>query len=297
MPSIENRDESAVGAFLKRAGAAFSMSRLARPLFAFIRERQSVMTTRVEIRHAKLPPELEGLSIAHLSDIHYGFFFEAKHLEKLVNDVNELRPDVVALTGDLFDGEVLPHAETCEKLLARLTAPLGKFAVLGNHDYRSDPERVAELYSRCGFALLRNQSARLNVRGRTMQIAGVDDMLEGSPDLPTTFAGIDAALFTIFLAHEPEFADWTDGFPADLQLSGHSHGGQVRLPLIGDVYTPPGGKKYVQGLHRLSGGRERYVYTSRGIGTTHLPVRFLCAPELAVITLRADIQKGDTAPR
>src|SRR5690606_37031053 len=93
--------------------------------------------------------------------------------------------------------------------------------------------------------------------------------------------------FTLLLSHQPDLADRTATHRVDLQLSGHSHGGQVRLPVIGEVLTPPGGRKYVQGLYELPGRKvPSYVYTNRGIGTTHIPVRFLCRPELTLITLR-----------
>lgn len=288
MPKSDKKRDSSPGSFLKKGGAAAAVAAVcALPFSVFFRERLRLESVYAELRHRKLHPDLDGLRIVHISDIHYGFYYGADELKKLADAINELRPDLLALTGDLFDKEAEPYAIECEPLMKRLAAPLGKFAVLGNHDYHNKPDRIVQLYEASGFELLRNRNKVLNVRGHRLQIAGLDDMLYGEPDLPAAFAGLDPDAFTLLLAHEPDFAERTGPYPADLQLSGHSHGGQVRLPWIGAVHTPPGGKKYVQGLYRLAGERERYVYTNRGIGTTHLPIRFLCRPELTVITLRA----------
>jgi len=112
-------------------------------------------------------------------------------------------------------------------------------------------------------------------------------MFLGKPNLEQTFNNTDPNSFTLFLAHEPDYADQTVDYRVDLQLSGHSHGGQIRLPIIGALITPPGGKKYVHGLHTFDIPSDtRMVYTNRGIGTSHIPVRFLCRPEITVLTLR-----------
>lgn len=287
MPTIEKRREMSRRSFLRKGIAAAFTAACALPFYAYYGERLRLETKLVELSHGRLPPALNGLRIVHFSDVHYGFYYGAKNLEALVKTINGLSPDLIAFTGDLFDAEVRPYAEECGDLLKKLEAPLGKFSVLGNHDYYARPDPILELYERAGFQLLRNRNVTLPVNGGVMQIAGVDDMLNGTPDPAATLAGLDPEAFTLLLAHEPDFADWKWPFPADLQLSGHSHGGQVRLPWIGAIHTPPGGRKYVRGLYRLAGERERFVYTGRGIGTTHLPIRLLCRPELTVITLLA----------
>jgi predicted MPP superfamily phosphohydrolase len=287
LPIIDRRS------FLKRSSwaAIGFFTTCAIPFYSYFAEPRWLETVELELSFQRLPSAFHGMRILQFSDIHYGFFFEAANLFKLISTINALDVDLIVFTGDLFDGEVIPYAQQCAEALAKLTAtPLGLYAVMGNHDYYSgynQASQVIKVYEQGGFKVLRNEWIRIQYNGQTIQIAGVDDMLLGRPSLKHTFLKADPNTFTILLAHEPEFADQTEMYSVDLQLSGHSHGGQVRFPLIGEVITPTGGKKYVQGLHSLDNqAGKRFIYTNRGIGTSHIPIRFLCRPELTVFTLR-----------
>lgn len=275
--------------FLKRTGAALIgfAGICAMPFYGYFHERSWLELVETTIHYPSLPAGFDQIKIVHFSDVHYGFYYEEEQLAQLVDRILQIKPDLIVYTGDLFDAEVTPYAEACIQQLSRLHAPLGKFAVPGNHDYYTGPVLAMNAYIQSGFTLLRNQSARLSLRGDSLQLVGLDDMFYGNPDLNQAFSGLDADRFTLLLAHEPDFALRTSAYRVDLQLSGHSHGGQVRLPLIGALITPTGGRHYVQGLHSLDNqDGVGYIYTTRGIGTTHVPIRFLCRPELSVLTLK-----------
>lgn len=262
------------------------------PFYSYFAEPRWIETTQLELSLPRLPSAFDGMRILQFSDLHYGFFYDTTHLIKLISTINTLKPDMIVFTGDFFDAEVVPYVRECVETLTHLnSAPLGFYAVMGNHDYYSGYNRsaqVIEVYEAGGFKVLRNESIRIKRNGKSIQIAGVDDMFLGKPNLERTFHKTDPNVFTLFLAHEPEFADQATDYPIDLQLSGHSHGGQIRLPFVGAVITPPGGKKFVHGLHTLDHRTgTRIIYTNRGIGTAHIPVRFLCRPEITVFTLRS----------
>lgn len=261
------------------------------PFYSYFAEPHWVETIELEISFPRLPKAFDGMRIVHFSDIHYGFFYDTITLNKLISKINALKPDMIIFTGDFFDGDFDPYVQECIEALTHLNAaPLGQYAVMGNHDYYSGynhSAQVIEVYEAGGFKVLRNENIRIKRDDKSIQIAGVDDMFHGKPNLEQTFGNTDPDNFTLFLAHEPDYADQAAEYRADLQLSGHSHGGQIRLPIIGALITPPGGKKYVHGLHTLDSQVDaRMIYTNRGIGTSHIPVRFLCRPEITVLTLR-----------
>jgi predicted MPP superfamily phosphohydrolase len=280
--------------FLKRSSwtAIGFVAACSLPFYSYFAEPRWVDTIEVDLSFSKLPAVFDGMRILQFSDVHYGFYYNTVNLSKLIGMINELKPDMIVFTGDFFDQEVSPYVKECKDALAQLNvAPLGNYAVMGNHDYYSgykNSSRVVEVYEAGGFNVLRNESVKVNYKEKSIQIAGIDDMFYGKPNIHQTFQKADSSLFTIFLAHEPEFADYDLDFPTDLQLSGHTHGGQIRLPFFGAVITPLGGKKYVNGLHTNDHPNgKRFIYTNKGIGTSHIPVRFLCRPEITVFTLRS----------
>jgi predicted MPP superfamily phosphohydrolase len=158
--------------------------------------------------------------------------------------------------------------------------PLGALAVFGNHDYSNDAPRMERLLSSHGVRVLRNEAAALP--GSDLWIAGIDDALLSTPDVAGTFEQIPKNAPVVALWHEPDGADEVAPYGALLQLSGHSHGGQVRLPVVGHVSAPPGGRRYVSGLYDASG---MPVYTSHGVGAYRPPVRYRCAPEVTLVSL------------
>jgi predicted MPP superfamily phosphohydrolase len=284
---------NSVLAFLTRRKffAAAAAGALAVAADAAVFEPNDPQLVQIEIALERLPPVWDGLRIAQLSDFHYDPYFSVVPIRKAISVLNGLRPDLVVLTGDFVtvpfgrhqDRDSADVIDPCASLLAQLHAPLGRLAVLGNHDVISDPARIVSALETRGIPVLRNRSTSFVRAGARLWLAGIDDVLEGHANLQLTLAGIPPEEPVILLAHEPDFAVYTARFPVDLQLSGHSHGGQVRLPLLGAPVLPPLARRYPWGLHRLGG---LTLYTNVGIGTIALPVRFLCPPEITLITLR-----------
>jgi hypothetical protein len=157
-------------------------------------------------------------------------------------------------------------------------------AVLGNHDLDTDAAHITAVLQSNAIPVLRNGSVSMERDGKRLWLSGVDDVLAGKPDLDLALRGVPPVEPVILLAHEPDWADYVARHPVDLQLSGHSHGGQVRFPLVGPVYLPKLGRKYVWGLRRIG---PLTLYTNAGIGTVRVPIRLNCPPEITLITLRA----------
>jgi predicted MPP superfamily phosphohydrolase len=250
---------------------------------------------RREIALNRWPEALDGFTIALLSDFHYDPLFSSHPLHAAIPVVNDLHPDIILLTGDFVSVPLVPgndkagaaSAEPCSALLHQMHAPYGLWACLGNHDYYTDPGRVTSALRSQGIHVLINQSSPIESKGARFWVSGVNDILGDEADLDATLHDVPANEATILLVHEPDFADDVVKKRAiDLQLSGHTHGGQVRLPFLPPLYLPDLGKKYVAGLYRIG---PLTLYTNRGLGTFALPVRWNCPPEITLITLRRGI--------
>lgn len=261
---------------------------------AVIFEPNEPQVVRTEISLERLPASWDGLRIVQLSDLHCDGRLSEIPIRKAVALAKGLQPDLVLLTGDFvtipeFGGKrhkqrAARAIEPCASLLRPLQAPLGTWASLGNHDVGSDPGHIMAMLQAHHIPVLRNSSASLENRGSRLWLAGLDDALEGKPDLALTLRDIPPAEVVILLAHEPDLATDVARSRVDLQLSGHSHGGQVRFPLIGAPILPKLGRKFPWGLHQIA---RLKLYTNIGIGTIRVPVRFNCPPEVTLITLRA----------
>ena len=160
---------------------------------------------------------------------------------------------------------------------------MGKFAILGNHDAEAGSARVTGMLAEHGIPILRNQALPLERDTDRLWLIGVDDALHGEPDLGAAIRPIPNDDRRILLAHEPDFADESSLLPIDLQLSGHSHGGQIWIPGIGAPWLPPLSRKYPRGLYQVG---NLTLYTNIGIGTIRAPIRINCPPEITLITLR-----------
>lgn len=249
----------------------------------------------IDVPLPRLHESWDGFRIAQLSDLHYDDYFSVVPLRRAIAMVNRLQPDLVALTGD-FVTSPLEHSgrrsakaaaraiEPCAQLLSQLHAPAGVLAVLGNHDLRTNAAYVIDVLQSHAILVLRNRCVAIERERRRLWLAGVDDILEGQPDLELALSGIPAVEPVVLLAHEPDWADYVARYTVDLQLSGHSHGGQIRLPLVGAPYLPMLGRKYPWGLRRIG---SLVLYTNVGIGTIRVPMRLNCPPEVTLITLRA----------
>jgi predicted MPP superfamily phosphohydrolase len=246
---------------------------------------------RQEIALRRWPARLEGFTIALLSDFHYDPYFSIHPIRSSISLVKDLDPDLIALTGDFVSDPFSSHkaksgwaAEPCAQLLRQMQAPYGLWAVLGNHDAATDPDRVTNSLRAQGIQVLLNQSVPIEGNGARFWLAGVDDVLEARADLDAALHHIPADEPVILLAHEPDYADHVAHYSVDLQLSGHSHGGQVRAPFVGALYLPRLAKRYVWGLYKIGA---LTLYTNPGIGTANIPVRLNCPPEVTLLTLRS----------
>ncbi|GGB63518.1 putative metallophosphoesterase YkuE [Lentibacillus populi] len=239
------------------------------------------------ITSAKIPNAFHDFKIVQFSDTHIGFHYTLDQLKDLVAQINKQNPDLIVFTGDLVDEpNTYNWNHQLITVLRTLTAKQGKYWIYGNHDHGGYGTNVVkDTMEQADFQLLQNQHVTLNKDNDGIILAGIDDLMLGRPDLTKTLKQANPDLFTILLAHEPDFADTSVKYPVDIQLSGHSHGGQVRFPFIGDLYTPAYAEKYVQGKYSFNNG-DLLLYVSRGIGTTRLPYRFLCKPEFNIYTLK-----------
>lgn len=289
MPLITRRRFLSGSALLAGAGI------VAGGVDATIFEPNEPRLVRLEVPLARLHAVFDGFTIAQLSDFHYDERFSAVPIRKGVEIVNQLKPDLVVLTGDfvtipMFFGSYQNKTrsaaviEPCAQLLSRLEPRIGTFAILGNHDAESDVPRIVATLQASNIPVLRNSSVPIEREGARFWLCGLDDALTGRYDVPKGLRGIPADEPVVVLLHEPDLADVLARYPVDLQLSGHSHGGQVRFPLIGAPVLPPLARKYPWGLRQIHG---LALYTNVGLGTIRLPVRFDCPPEVTLLTLRS----------
>jgi uncharacterized protein len=237
---------------------------------------------QVQIPLKTLKPALEGFRIVQMSDFHLHPNTQIELIREAVAIANELKPDLIALTGDY----VQQGADSIFELaptLAALNAKYGVFTILGNHDLWTNAEVVRAGLEQAGLPVLVNKGVALGIGGETLYLAGLDDGWSGAPELNRALDNLPANALTILLAHEPDLADTfaLDG-RISLQLSGHSHGGQVRLPGAGALILPYLGQKYDQGLYKV---QEMWLYTTRGVGVGSIPMRINCPPEITEIIL------------
>lgn len=234
----------------------------------------------------RLAAAFDGYRVVQIGDLHLDDWSKPARLHRIAEMVNAEDPDLIVVTGD-FASYSARRLDT-ERLvgaLRRLSAPDGVLAILGNHDYLTDVKLIRRCIHEAGLTELLNEAVTLRRDGSELHVAGLDDVMEGRSRLDLVLRDLPASGAAVLLAHEPDFADVaaaTGRF--DLQLSGHSHGGQVRVPVLGRAVLPPFSQRYTRGLHRVGG---MLLYTNRGLGTVHARLRFGCRPEITALTLRA----------
>lgn len=228
---------------------------------------------------------LDGLTIGFLTDLHYGPFTSLVDIERGIELLMAERPDLLLLGGD-YHSESPRYLDEIAERLGRLAdhAPLGCLGVMGNHDYAVSGDQTFDVFAAAGVRLLRNEAAAVEFTGARLWIAGIDDTLLGTVDPLSAFAAVPDGEPVIALWHEPLHAEQSAALGAIAQLSGHTHGGQVRLPVIGPLALPKHGKRFTIGLNDADG---MPVYTSRGLGMYRPPVRLNCPPEVTLVTLTA----------
>jgi uncharacterized protein len=238
----------------------------------------------IDVKLAGLDPAFEGYKIVQLTDLHArSAIMNRAALEKVAQLANQQQPDLIALTGDYITRGADKSEEMLTNAFKQLKAKDGIVAIMGNHDRGEDSAPLERAFATSNIKLLNNAVHSIERQGRLLNIAGVDDVWFQRANLPQTISQLPNTGANILLAHEPDFGDFAAAsFRFELQLSGHSHGGQIVLPFAPRV-TPPWGKKYINGLYQIG---LMQLYVSPGVGTTGPPkARFNCRPEISVIVL------------
>ena len=256
---------------------AANMSKVAK---SALDEANTLTIEHVPIYLRRLPKRMDGFRIVQLSDTHHSPFTTLKHIERAVRTANRLKPDLFVLTGDYVSHEpeyIGPVAD----VLGRLKAKHGIYACLGNHDHWTDAGLVTELMRGEGIKVLINEGVRLETRRGSFWLAGVDDHMVAKTDVPASLVGSYPDELKVLLAHNPIIfrEAWRHG--VDLTLSGHTHGGQIKLR--------PEEKRLLPRRKRKAGLHHRYksqLYITRGIGTVVVPMRYQCPPEISLLELR-----------
>ena len=275
--------------FVKRATFAAGVAALGLAGYSGLIEPNEVDVRRIDLRIERLPSAFDQFQIALISDLHFGPYTSAREIRAAVRAANELKPDMVAILGD-FVTEPLTgskpagarKAEPCAQVLSELQSRAGAFAILGNHDYATDPDFVADALSAHGINVLRNRSHVIEESGSRLWLIGVNDAMSEAAQLDGALAGVPAKETRLLLVHEPDFADYASRYGISAQFSGHSHGGQVRIPGLRPLWLPDLAQKYYDGYYRIG---NLHLYTNRGIGTVGLPFRFCCPPEVTLVKL------------
>jgi uncharacterized protein len=247
-----------------------------------LQEARNLGVTRLEIPLRGLPRELDGFSLVQVSDVHYGMLTVNKELSKIVDRVNDLHPDMVVITGDLVD-ESVSHMEEMKVPLSRMKSRHGILAIMGNHEYYAGVDRAVAIMEGVNIRVLRNA---VKVLPGGLQILGIDDptgyrrMGEAEPDFDRLVSGLDPQKPSILLYHQPILFERAASLGIGLQLSGHTHGGQLfPIRYVSKMIYP-----LTPGLHQSG---DRYLYVSWGAGTWGPPMRLKCPPELVYIRLRS----------
>ena len=245
-----------------------------------IDEANSLSLERVEIKLERLPKQLDGFKIIHLSDTHHSPFTPLEHIARAVKIANRLKPDLFLLTGDYVSHEdqyIAPVAE----VLGKLKSEFGIYACLGNHDHWTNADLVTHLFRGEGINVLVNEGIRMQARGASFWLGGVDDYMVGKTDVHAALKGSYPDEFKLLLAHNPTIFRQAVRAGVDLQLSGHTHGGQIKIRDDEKRLLPK--RKLTAGLHQR---KDSQIYITRGIGTVVLPVRYQCPPEISLLELR-----------
>lgn len=268
----------ALGRHRWRAGVALGMLGTAGLGYLALVEPPRPVLERVTLRPAGWPHALAGLRIGQISDLHLGHHYAEANVAWAIAAMQRERPDMIVLTGDF-----IAFADAIPMLgarLAGLSAPLGVYAVLGNHDGDAEARDVVTALGHAGIVVLRNQSRWIAVPAGGFWLLGLDDVWHGRDDFAVMLAGVPPGGCRVLLAHAPDVVDLAARHQIAVQLSGHTHGGQLRLPRIGPFSLPRHGTRYPIGEYRVG---PTTLYVSRGVAGA--PLRLGCPPEATVITL------------
>ena len=246
---------------------------------------KSIDLVEIDIALKDLGWNFNNLKILNLTDIHLGQWINPEYLDELMDYVNTLNVDLITLTGDYFSYNLHDYDESLEKSLKKLKARYGKFGVLGNHDHWMSAEKIRTIFKNSGIIDLSNDVFTLKKGGDYLNICGVDSCTVCADNLDKVIEKMPKNIPTILLAHEPDFAKESSQTGLfDLQISGHSHGGQFIIPKFETTpFRGPNSTKYPVGLYKVG---DMIQYTSKGLGTNSFRIRINCKPEITIITLK-----------
>jgi len=275
-PKLSERINSYVASDKPLRALAGNLSKVAKTAMD---EANTLTVEHVEIALKRLPPKLDGSRIVHLSDTHHSRFTDLEHISRAVEIANELKPDMALLTGDYVSHDadyIAPVAET----LAKLESEFGTFACLGNHDHWTDAPLVTHLLRGEGVTVLINEGFRFEARDASFWLAGVDDYMAAKTDVRAALHGSFPDEMKLLLAHNPLIFRQAVRAEVDLTLSGHTHGGQIKMRDPEKKILPS--RKLKSGHHQR---KESQIYITRGIGTVVVPARYQCPPEITLLEL------------
>lgn len=259
-------------------------------LFDVLAGRSLFSVETIQLKLKRLPKVFSGLRVGQISDIHMGGWMNPARLQQVADLVIAEKPDLLLITGDFLLGHHFSEAAKQAivdliPILSSLARSIPTFAVLGNHDYWTSSEAIRQMLFSCGITDLTNTVFTLTRANQSLHLCGVDDIWKGDVRLNDVIAKLDDHSAAILLAHEPDFADTSAATGKfDLQISGHTHGGQVNLPFFGPPVRPFLGEKYPIGLYKIG---NMFQYTNRGIGMARLPIRLNCPPEITIFVLES----------
>jgi uncharacterized protein len=272
--------------FLSGIAAAPLVAVAATSAYARLIEPYNYWVSETDVFIRDLPERFEGFRITQLTDIHHSSIVPLAEIRRIVELARRTEPDLCVLTGD-YTTTYRRFIEPCAEALAPLRAREGVWAVLGNHDHFTDPELTRRALQRNGITVMDNTHTTLRRGPDTLQLSGIDDWTWNAVDWPGAFSGLKPDTPTILLSHQPTVLDLEQTQNVSLILSGHTHGGQVRLPFVGaPARFATNDLKYDRGLFRRGGTQ---LYVSSGTGVIGLPVRLGVRPEIAVIRLKREI--------
>lgn len=277
-PKLSERINSYVSSEKPLRALAGDLSKVAKTA---LDEANTLTVEHIQVELKRLPPKLDGFRIVHLSDTHHSRFTNIEHISRAVEIANELKPNMALLTGDYVSHDadyIAPVAET----LGNLESEFGTYACLGNHDHWTDADLVTHLLRGEGVTVLINEGFRFEGRDASFWLAGVDDYMVGKTDVRAALHGSFPDEMKLLLAHNPLIFRQAVRAEVDLTLSGHTHGGQIKVRDPEKKILPS--RKLKSGHHHR---KESQIYITRGIGTVVVPARYQCPPEITLLELRS----------
>ncbi|WP_042276665.1 metallophosphoesterase [[Clostridium] dakarense] len=236
--------------------------------------------------HINENKESSNIKIVQFTDTQLGEFYSLSQLEKAVNKINGQDPDIVLFTGDLIDkASKYKDIDKITSIMSNINPKLGKYAVWGNHDYGSGGHKYYEnIMTDSGFKVLVNETVSISVsKDKNITISGLDEVMFGKPNAKSIIKMTNSNDVNILMLHEPDLISEFKDSNIDLAVAGHSHGGQVALPFIGAIITPPFGEKYTKGFYEINDRMKLYV--NSGLGNTRSPFRLMNIPEISVFNV------------